>query len=1474
MAEENTIILKGMEDWIDWIKTIKVIADGLEIWEYMDPEVEPADVPRLTRPAKPTGEGVDSGDLEIFKYDLKSWSEKKSALKKIPEKIIQTIDKSCFNFIEDHSTPYTMLRDLREKLKPNDNLYKNILLKKWKSLQRYPTRQDLENWINEYETCYQKLTKINYFSGSTSNAVEEFIDILPHTEFRSWAGQQIEGGEDLDMRTILQKFRESVVRAKAKSESKGKMAFASPKFQGTSTDGKEEEAKKKEPRSISNDKCEACGYKGHVLEGCFIIFPEKRPSYWRSNPEKEKKILEKIKDNPSLANKVKDLRKTEKNGQPSAHAVIKPTTLTDKAAYSTSEYELRDSVLLDSAASDHVTNDSKRLTSYRPVEEEFVWSGNTKVPILGYGTMKAYGTHPITLLQVELELENTVYIPTFHTSLISMKKLRKQGYKWDQDIDCLVNSKGIVCEVFDMFDLYPIEYNKPKPAAFKAKKKSAQKPVLEGTIETFHVRFGHVNPEIIKHLPDAVEGIKLIESAEKTECHFLKACSVCAGARLQKIVSRRPFPPVSRPYERVHVDLIVMNTAFNGAKYALHSCDQFSKYHDFFPQQSKTEVRTNLDRLDAKVKRQYGVTISIIHIDGEGNIQSKEAIIWAKDKGYKVETTAADSPEQNGLSERSGGIINQRARALAIQAKLPKNLWPEIYRAAVYLINITPTKSLKWKTPHEVLRKATGSADIIPRASHIKVYGCASYFRDVHVAKGDKLQSRCLIGYLVGYEASTVYRVWNPRTNRVVRTRDVWFDETIFFNPDDPYNLENPETVKSMKTTLKLPELNDLLDSIDIESDNEEDDTIESQEPEIEPTTEKQKQGESDSLPIGIPTPESTPEPTYLPDVERDETSTAKELDESTYRNRAPRAAEISADIDKRLIISGSRRRREAHHSAIQNPSQFIGFRSAFALGSERPVKKIHRDDMPLSPTNWKEFNNHEFREQYLQAREVEWTELLKRQTFKEVPIPSGVKPMPVKWVDLEKYDKDGYLTKFKSRLVARGDLQVPTMQDNYAATLAARTFRFMMALVAVYDLDAEQLDAVNAFVNSPIDDLIYLELPNGYRKKGRCLRLLRALYGLKQSPRLWAKELRQFLESKNFKQLGDEPCAYSNGRIVIIFFVDDFILLSGKEHREERDEFKKALMAKYPMRELGPLKWFLGIRVIRDRESRRLWLCQDTYIKKIVTRYNLEGYKPTSIPLPPEKLEKYDKQAEKSQIHQFQQKVGSIMYAAVMTRPDIACATSKLCEHLQNPGPHHIDAVNHTIRFLAGTATSAIEYSRDYIREVELAVQDEGDVFVVASDAAFADNSDRKSTQGYIMKLFGGAIDWKSGKQSTVTTSTTEAELLALSRTAQETYWWRRLFDDVQFDPGHEIHILCDNRQTVDSMLKESIELKTKLRHVDIYNHWLRQEAQEGRIAIKWVSTREMPADGLTKLLPRQEHEAFRNMINLVDIADHIEKE
>jgi hypothetical protein len=121
---------------------------------------------------------------------------------------------------------------------------------------------------------------------------------------------------------------------------------------------------------------------------------------------------------------------------------------------------------------------------------------------------------------------------------------------------------------------------------------------------------------------------------------------------------------------------------------------------------------------------------------------------------------------------------------------------------------------------------------------------------------------------------------------------------------------------------------------------------------------------------------------------------------------------------------------------------------------------------------------------------------------------------------------------------------------------------------------------------------------------------------------------------------------------------------------------------------------------------------------------------------------------------------------------------------------------------------------------------------FSCASDAAFADDrATRRSTGGYLFQLFGGPIDWHSTKQKTVTTSSTEAELLALTYATKETIWWQRFFQNIHFDPGHDLTISCDNQQTTRLMTKDAPKLTTKLRHVDIHQHWMRQEVQEGRI-------------------------------------------
>jgi hypothetical protein len=158
---------------------------------------------------------------------------------------------------------------------------------------------------------------------------------------------------------------------------------------------------------------------------------------------------------------------------------------------------------------------------------------------------------------------------------------------------------------------------------------------------------------------------------------------------------------------------------------------------------------------------------------------------------------------------------------------------------------------------------------------------------------------------------------------------------------------------------------------------------------------------------------------------------------------------------------------------------------------------------------------------------------------------------------------------------------------------------------------------------------------------------------------------------------------------------------------------------------------------------------------------------------------------------------------------------------------------------------------------------------FLCASDAAYADDPiTRRSTTGYVFLLFGGPVDWKSTKQRTVTTSSTEAELLALSDAAKEMYSWRRFFASIFLSLDDDSTIWCDNAQTIRLLAKETPKLVTRLRHVDIHQHWLRQEVQEGRLRVDWVSTADMPADGLTKALPRQKHDDFVRLLGLSTIV------
>lgn len=150
----------------------------------------------------------------------------------------------------------------------------------------------------------------------------------------------------------------------------------------------------------------------------------------------------------------------------------------------------------------------------------------------------------------------------------------------------------------------------------------------------------------------------------------------------------------------------------------------------------------------------------------------------------------------------------------------------------------------------------------------------------------------------------------------------------------------------------------------------------------------------------------------------------------------------------------------------------------------------------------------------------------------------------------------------------------------------------------------------------------------------------------------------------------------------------------------------------------------------------------------------------------------------------------------------------------------------------------------------------------------------DRKSSQDHLITLFGGPIAWKSGKQDTITTSSTEAELLALTAVAKEAIATLRLFAGIRFDLADKLNIWCDNRQTIRLVNSELPRLRTALRHVDIHNNWARQEVQNKTFTVNYLQTDKMPADGLTKNLPKSKFKLFVKQLGLTEVPQPIEEE
>jgi hypothetical protein len=1157
-------------------------------------------------------------------------------------------------------------------------------------------------------------------------------------------------------------------------------------------------------------------------------------------------------------------------------------------------HPLQYSTILDSGTTIHVFNDLSRFYNFKKAPRgHYLIAGNTEVPILGYGDVDVDITKPNGSKGI-LRLKNVAYCADFATNLVSFRLLRKKKYHWNNEGDnnfLARKDKTILCTMQEIHGQQVIEYIPSTrvnmafiSSRFPHRKRRITskdpRPRSKGDAKLWHLRLGHPGPMSLHKLGLNALGVNL-RGPKTTECPH------CACGKIKRQISRRP-PDRERdkPCSELHIDWTDLKEAYAGFVrvmfihdvYSGRSFPYFMKTHG----QEKENLRVLKDFIPF-IQKRYNLKVNTIRSDGEMNRKKTKA--WLRSQGITFEPSAPNTQAQNGVAERSGGVIVEKARAMRIGANLPHDLWHEIVNAAVYLRDRTPRESNGWKSSYEKFHTYISRKRKRPPLVHLKAYGCRAYALTTEAKHKKnrlmKLDPRAQVGYLVGYDSTNIYRIWIPHKGTVISTRDVIFDETTFFDGQrTDVSAKAIAEMDELIEKIKLPQPQAINEAV-LEDDDEEEDfeppVMEEDSDDDEGNEPVRDFDENEDLELAKALEEA-----YLTPPPTDDDEDSPCAFHVGFPAEAVNCEEQEPPVPM-FQTTAEEQFKDSYREALEGRfDEFIPekittpLHGAFVAGTRFTRKRIHKRNLPPEPKSIEDLESHPLREQFRLAQLDHLKSHEQMKSFHETDkkYAKGQRILSSMWVFVYKTDKHGFLQKCKARLVVCGNQQPQSDLPTRATTLASMAFRTLMAVTAKFDLETIQMDAVNAFVHCDLDEVVYMKMPPGFTKQGRVLRLQKALYGLRRSPLLWQKKFTSSLAELGFKEVPQEPCVMLHGGVVVFFYIDDIVFCHRKKDEAKTKDLIKELQKEYEMNVLGELKWFLGIHVLRDRRQKKLWLSQAAYIEKIANQYQID----LTARLPDTPMAEAEllpstqplQKVERALVLQYQRKMGSILYAAITTRPDVSFAAARLARFSANPGREHQEAIDRVIQYLYGTRARAICYGG-----VNGVGGEGARSFICASDSSFADNSvDRKSSQGYIMTLFGGPIAWRANKQDTVTTSSTEAELLALSQTAKEAIFISRLFKAMTLRLHEPLVIDCDNTQTLRIIREDKAKLTTKLRHVDIHQHWLRQEYSMKRVLFEWKPTKEMIADGLTKALSRQKFGNFVRMIGLVDIGERLDAE
>ena len=1033
---------------------------------------------------------------------------------------------------------------------------------------------------------------------------------------------------------------------------------------------------------------------------------------------------------------------------------------------------------------------------------------------------------------MHIPISDVYYVPGLNRNLLSLGLIEKKGYSYEgkNGFLCIYNPKGqLFLKVRNENSLYPVKGCKSN-LEFNSNIVGSK----DNSLNLWHKRCAHIGAGTVYSTVNSelVLGVSKIEK-EQVNCYDCIEGKLKRGPfkRIKGIITKKPF-------QMVHADLWgpAPVDSKGGAKYFLGIVDDYSRYLAVFPLKSKNESVGAIVKYVTSVERQQNHKLLAIRTDNALDFCNREMKEFCDSQGIKHQLSNAYSPEMMGTAEKINYDSMDAVRTLLVSSKLGPAFWAEALQCYVHVKNrVRHSVDLK-TTPYE---KFHGKK---PNISHFRVFGSLCFFHVPKVTR-NKLQPKSKKGILVGYAARTKgYRVFDPDTNKVIELKHVKIDESV--NGVDVVNLKSRFVKKSSFTDFVADdisedsEFDELDDSVKLEvskiKDNKE---IESKvetpnaSSNLDDWTRKEvKRKMSDRIDVYYYAPDKT-RCRSINDVRKYATATGTVVCEDLFNFKPtlthPTDSESQSGCD-------------SDESENSNTPEIMAFNLTIPQSYEDVVKSKYRN-------KWEN------------AMKEELKTIESRDVWDIVDRPKNQKIITSRWVYSVKNNVDGSIKRFKARLVAHGHKQrmgIDYDSNTYSPVVDFSLIKlFFVMLVIVLGWKHQHYDVKCAYLYSPLDENIFMEMPIGYLDyavSDKVLKLKKSLYGLKQSGKNWHNHLTKSLLSLGFTQSSYCPCLFISYKCVIICYVDDLAVFC--EDDQYLNNVYLSLSSLYEIVNLGPITKILGVQF--QNINGQIFMHQHAYIEKLIKNFPVDLTVPVYTPMEVG-LDKNLLAAKDAGDYPFKELLGSLLFLANRTRADILFPVIFAAQFSSRPNLNHWRLLLRILKYVCLT--------RHYCINLSTAINSD---FVMFTDASWATAADsRRSISGFIWSIGNVFLGWRSCTQKCIAKSAMESEYVALDAAATEAFWLSNVLNECKFLFSKVIPlVLCDNQAAICFSERNAINNRTK--HIDVRYNYVKNLVEENCIVLKYVSTQLNVADMLTKPLLKDKlysfvKQVFVNIVN-----------